>query len=436
MPIYYGTPQFPPGSRPFGSDTANQNSPFWDRFGSVAKKGLPYTPFLLPGKLLMDTFSPNRTSNATGPGFRNALMNVIRQPLGQAGAGLGLNRPPSIEDIMARLEELQNPGRYKPSMELLEAQARAMSGAQYDPVIARLRNQMGLAEGRANRNKEALGAMFNQLSGNLAGEIPGIQQQYAGAEQRSAQQYAGLKQSINDQYAQSQADQEAMMKRLNIEAAAPDALKQQGIDRDFFANQAAQQGQVQQDALGQEERGAVEYTRKGSQMAQVEGTNRQADLMFQLQDLLAQYEGQIGEAEIGKNQSYLATLTGLQNDSQKQAMDQAQRDFENYIKVINLGQSLSKAGQGALSVQSPADVASRVMGMGVSPQGAQNVQSVFMSALSSDPLIQTGVSEIGGYTLPKEALAARVMEAGRNAGLSSDELNALQVAALEYFGRR
>lgn len=433
MPIRYGdTPQFPPGSRPFGSDTANQNSPFWSTLGSGLSNGLRYS---VPG-MMATAFSPVNGGLQRGAATTGLMDKLKRTPMGSIGSGLNRSGPPSIQDILAKLEELQNPDRYRPPMDMLEAQARAMSSQQYDPIIARLHNQEGLAETRANRNKEALGSMFNQLSGNLAGEIPGIQQQYAGAEQRSADQYSGLKQSIQDQYAKSQSDQESMMQRLNIQAAAPDAMKQQGIDRDFFSNQAAASGQVQQDALGQEERGAVEYTRKGSQMAQTEGTNRQADLMFQLQDLLAQYEGQIGEAEIGKNSSYLATLTGLQNDSQKNAMDQAQRDFENYIKVVNLGQSLNKAGQGALSVQSPADVASRVLGMGLDPQGAQAVQNVFMSAVTSDPMILAGIDQQYGQALPKEALANRVREAGIQAGLSQQQLTALETAALEYFGRR
>lgn len=369
-------------------------------------------------------------------GFSGNLQNALNKPTGQIGSGLGIPQPGSIESIMERLEELQDPSRYMTPMEMMEREARAMAGAQYDPIIARLRNQMGLAEQRAGRNKEALGAMFNQLSGNLSAEIPEIQEMYQGAAQKTAGQYADLKNSITQQYSNSQAEQEEMMKRLNIEAAAPDVLQQQGVDRDYYVNRASTDAQTQASALGQEERGAVEYTRKGSQMAQTEGTQRQADLMFQLQDLLAQYEGQIGEAEIGRNQSYLSALYGLRNDSSKQAMDAAQRDFENYIKMIGVGQSLNKAGQAVTSVQSPADIANRALGMGVTPQGAQNIQNVFMSTISSDPMIMAGIDENFGQALPKEALAARVVEAGRNAGLSPQELNALQIAALEYFGRR
>lgn len=429
MPIFYGNDRLPPGfydppSSPYGPPNA---------------LGIANKPAKRPDAL-MQIISGMLTSRIPGePSAANGgdprWYDRYRGLGGQAGSQLGIPAPGSLEDIMSRLNDLQDSSRYTPPMDMLEKQARAMAAAQYDPVIARLRNQMGLSQVRAERNKQALGSMFNQLSGNLSGEIPGINQMYQGEEQKNAQQYEGLKQGIQDQYAKSQADQESMMQRLNIQAAAPDALAQQQVDKNFFVNQASQDEQVQQNAMGQEQRGAVEYTRKGSQMAQAEGTQRQADLMFQLQDLLAQYEGQIGEAEAGKNSTYLSNLYGLQNNSQQQAMDRAQRDFENYIKVLNVGQSLQKAGQ-VLNVQSPADVSKRVMGMGIDPAGAQSIQNVFMSALSSDPMIQAGIDQNFGQALPKEALAARIVEAGRQQGLNPQQLNALQVAALEYFGRR
>lgn len=424
MPVYYGIGSAPPGLNPGGGRQPGGASPsLWD----IIKSGV--------GIAAGNPTGFHQTPPSTSFQSNHALRDTLNLGGGPIGSGLGLPQPGSMDSILAKLEELQNPGRYQPSMGMIEAQARAQAGAQYDPVIARLRNQMGVAETRANRNKGALGEMFGQLSSNIAGDIPKIDSMYQGAEQKSAGQYAGLKQAIQDQYAKSQADQESMMQRLNIQAAAPDAMKQQSVDQNYFTDLAAKEGQTQQAALGQEQRGAVDYTRKGSEMALSEGTNRQADLMYQLQDLLAQYQGQIGEAETGKNSSYLSTLYGLQNQGMQQAQDKAQRDFENYIKVLNVGQSLQKAGT-ALNVQSPADVGKRMLGMGLPASSAQNIQSVFMSALSSDPMIQAGIDSNFGQALPKEALAARVVEQGRSQGLSSQELNALQVAALEYFGRR
>jgi len=399
---------------------------FWDDLEVALRVGLGSAT----GNPRRFTPTPGRLQRAP------SIFNRPNARMGPPGTGLaGLNRPPTIEDIIAKLESLQDPSRYMADQDMLQRQAMGMANAQYDPIISRLRAQMGAAEQRGNRNREVVGSMFNQLSQNLAGEIPEIQEMYAGTKQATAGQYQQLQDTINKQYQQSQADQEAMMQRLNIQAAAPDVMEEQVQDQNFFVANSAKQGQVQQDALGQEERGAVEFTRQGSQNALTEGTQRQADIMAQLAELLAELEGEVSSASAAKNQSYLATLAGLQTDSQQGAMDRAQRDFENYIKVLNVGRMLQGGGEEMGPARSPADIAGRTMALGLDPQASQRVQSAFMTGLN-DPMIQAGIDENFGQSLPREALAARIVEQGKRMGLGPQELNALQIAALEYFGRR
>lgn len=357
-------------------------------------------------------------------------------PGGQIGSSLGIPKPGSIEAILEELQRLQDPGRYAVDPAMLEKQARALVAAKYDPVFAALRSQATGAESRALRNRQQLGSMYEGLSQSLMGDIAPIQQQYANTQQKTADQYKELQQGITDQYAQSQADQEAMMKRLNIEAAAPTALGQQFKDRDFAVTQAMQQGQNVQDQLSQQGSGAVTYTRQGSELARTEGTNRQADLMAQLSDYLNQVQGQMTANEAARSAEYQSTLMGLQNNASQSSVQNAQRDFENYLKVLGVMQSLTPKQQSA--VKSPVDVGPRVMGtFGLDATSAQNVQNAFMTAISSDPLIIAGINpDQGGIGLTKEALARRVYEEGARRGLSGPELNALQEVALEYFGRQ
>ncbi len=384
-----------------------------------------------------------RINSGNGGGYRlsgGTLRKTNDRPFG----GMFRNqqyedRPPSIASILAHLQELQDPSRYLGDTDFSGA-ATAAASAQYDPIIRALEGQMASATGRANRNKTELGNMFSALSADLQGDIPEIQQQYAGDKAATKQQYQQLQQSIKQNYADTQAEQEDMMKRLNIEAAASDVLPQQQRDRDFFEQLAAAEGQTMQSALGQEERGAVEYTRQGSQIARSEGVTRQADLMADLEELLQQYEGQIGAQQVAKQNAIQALQAEYQMDAQNSALERAQRDFQNYIAMIQLGQALRKDQQGSAtpvnSVKSPADVASRALGMGLDEGDAQNIQNIFMNALG-DAKITSGVDQIFGGKLTDEALAQRVMEIARSqGGLSREEMNALQVIALEYFGRR
>lgn len=409
-------------SSPGGSGIAGPLSSILSR---QAIAGRPVTPR-----------SPNFSSGPSGPGLVGGLQKFLNTSGGRAGSQLGIPKPGSLEEILAELQRLQDPSRYYGDPNMLEAQARALVSAQYDPVTTALKGQASAAEQRAGRNREMLGSMYSGLSQSLMNDIAPIQQQYANTQQKTAGQYQELQQGIKQQYADSQAEQEAMMKRLNIEAAAPQALATQQSDKDFAVTQAMQQGQNVQDQLSQQGSGAVTYTRQGSEIARSEGTNRQADLMAQLSDYLNQVGSQIAGNEAAKGAAYQSSLMGLQQDASKSAVSNAQRDFENYLKVLGFMQSSQPKLAGP--VKSPVDIAPRVMGsFGLDADSAQQVQNAFMTAISSDPLISAGVDpNQGGIALTKEALANRIVEEGRRRGLSGSQLNALQEVALEYFGRQ
>jgi hypothetical protein len=416
-----GTPTYPNRSlrRGDNKDPLDIVNDFLHR--EVVNKGLPYAK---PG-------SWNKQGNSQQKFMGARARSMIDQLTAE------LNAPPTTAELLEQLQQLQDPSRYMQDEGSLAEQARRLVSAQYDPLIAGLEAQMGSARTRADRSKTELGRMFGALSSDLQGDVPEIQQMYTEDKAQSQQMYDQLQQQTRDQYAQTAADQQAMMQQLNIEAAAPEVLAEQNRDRDYFTQLAAQDAATEQTALGKEERGAVNYTQQGSQIARSEGTSRQADVMAQLEDLLAQYGSQIGAQQVAKNSAYLSTLGELQSGSRESAMSQAQRDFDNYISMIQLGRSLDKdstANQSSV-VKSPADVANRALNMGLGQAGAQNIQDIFMSAIGSDPQILSGTS-VFGTSVPKEAMAQRVVEAGRKAGLSKAELNALQTIALEYFGRR
>lgn len=394
---------------------------------------------------LIDRSNRGRYGGISSGEFSGGI-NSSRLPWRSAGGriGAGLSsafQPPGIEDILRRLEELQNPDRYMDASNL-EEQAMAAASAQYDPLISALRRQMASAEARGQRNKAELGRMYSALSGSYKEDIPAIQQQYAGDKASTAKLYNDQKAAVKQQYDASQKEQADMMKQLGIEAAASEVLPQQQRDEDYFINLAGQDNTVQQSALNQERAGTVNYTREGAQIARSEGTNRQADLIAELQDLLAEYEGQIGEYGAAKQQAYVAGLGQLRSQMMEDAYNRSDRAAQNYLDMINLGRALRRdeaemgAGQEIGPVKSPADIAGRVLGMGLNQAQARGIQDVMSSMLANDPTILSGRDKYFGQTVPKEALAARIVEEGRKRGFSRQALNALQTIALEYFGRR
>lgn len=414
------------------------------------------TKLLFPGNMGPDALmrgagkDPNVRQKSGGGSFRRWDQHITdpinRGIQGGLASMLGQLKPkqPTIEDILQDLQNASDPSRYMTDSADLQQQARSAAEAQYGPLIASLRNQMGQAQDRGWKQHSQLGDMFSSLSNNLRGGIPQIQQQFAETKQETQGAYDQLKQTIGNQYAESAKQQEEMYKRLNIEAAAPEVMSEQFRDKDFFTNIANTQGQTQQAALGQEERGATEYTRRNSEVAQIEGTQRQAGLMDQLSQLMSGFESQIGAHEAAKEQAYSSGLGSLQSQAQEQAQKSAQRDFDNLLQSMQIGRMLRKdefdmqggAGQFPSVVKSPGDVAGRLMGLGVSEPDAQSAFNSLIGSVGQDELIGTGVDPSTQLPLTKEALARRVVEEGQRQGLPPDVLNALQIAALEYFGRR
>lgn len=354
------------------------------------------------------------------------------------------NQDNSTDDILKQLQGLNDPSRYMADQNSLMQQARASANAQYDPIIAALRKQMGLATERGNRNKAALGQMFGELSNNLKADVPVVQKQYADTRGQTDAQFDQLKGNIKQTYADANQQQEDVFKRLNIEAAAPAVTEQQTRDQAFFQNNADKEKQTLRDVLTTQEGGAVNYARQGGEIAIHEGTERQANLMQDLSDMLSQLEGQVGANEAAKEQSYTSALGQLQSQANESASKRAQSDFNNYIATINLGRGLKSdqlaelkamSNQGTTATKALSDVAPRALSMGLDQTGATRIQNSFMAGLS-DPSVQAGMDPDTGSSLSPEARAARIVEAGRQQGLSSAEINALQNIALEYFGRR
>lgn len=388
-------------------------------------------------KLINPTWSYN---TANGPRPKGNMIDRMKAEAARQKANADARRQQqqsgksSINDILSRLEQLQDPSRYMMDQAELDRQA-GMAGAQYDAAIAGLRGQIGNAQSRAARYDTQLNDMYTSLSNNLQGSVPVVQQQFADTKAQTADQYKQLEGAITDQYARSQAEQEAMYKRLNIQAAAEGTMPQQMRDRDFFVNTAKAQGNTMQTALGQEERGATEFSRQGSQIASAEGTNRRADLQAQLQEMMAAFEGQIGQQEAAKAAAVADARNSLSGSMQKNALDRAQQDFQNYISMIKLGQDLKGKDAGGSAVQSPADVASRALNLGLGTGEAQRLQNVFMSGLGGNEMILGGLNPETGTAATKEALARQIVESGRQQGMTQAQLNVLQTIALEYFGR-
>lgn len=349
----------------------------------------------------------------------------------------------STDQILQQLQAMQDPSRYMIDQGSLQAQAQAMANSQYDPVIASLRDQATQATNRGERNQQHVINTFNNLSDSLHQDLPAINQNYDQTKQNSSQEYNNLQDSIKNQYAQSQQQQEDLYKRLNIQAAAPDAIPLQTTNRDYFLNRAKTDSQNQQSALTTEQQGANDFTNRNSQIARTEGAQRSSDIGVQLGDLLNQYNSQIGAQQSAKANAYTSGLMSLWQQNQKFALDRTQNDFTNYLAAANFGKGLQNdqvdqyvkmAQLQQNPVKSIADLPRRILGMGLPATSAQKIQDTFAGSLA-DPMVSSGFNPVTGVGATPESKVSRMVEMGKQQGLSPQELQALQLSALEYFGR-
>lgn len=376
-----------------------------------------------PGITNNTTPPPQQAQNQNLPGMNNYFSYLN-------------NQLPPPSEIFNRLQNISNPSNYMMDPSILQQQAQSAANAQYDPIIGNLQNQMNISQQRADRNKGYVDSMFQGLSNSLQGDVPKINQTFDAGKQKTQNEYTQLQNSIQGQYADTQNAQNDVFNRLGIQAATPDIAPRQAKDQAFFENMAKSAGQTQQDALNLQQNGAVDYTNRGSQIARAEGTQRQADITNQLNDLLQGYQGQIGSNVQAKNQSYISALGSLYQQARQFALEEAQRNTGNYTSAINTGRDLVNDMWNHMNLvqntHSPAQVGARAITFGLPFESAQKLQNVFSGAVM-DPYIQHGIDQSTGANLTPQAKTAKVMEIAQQNGLSQPELNALQAISLEYF---
>lgn len=429
--------------------------PFWDR-------DRPYYPGTSPGAFKPD---PVRSSAGGIPGHAPVNSSSIFDDIlgGLLGAGLlphfgprsipghGTMAPDSSPIIQKGWES--DPGASNSGNSLYEqllalalgqgggpdnaglaSQAQHAVNAQYDPQIAALQRAMEASKGRAATSRVELGNMYASLHDSELADIPKITQIFNEGAQGVKQQYDQLGQQVAGDYKAAEQQEQQLMQRLNLQAAAPDIMAQQSSDQQFFKGQQGQSEQDTLDALKLIQSGSEAFTREGAQMAQYEGTNRQADVMSQLEQFLTNTTGQIGDLQGAKQNAYMSMLGQLQNSAQSQYSQQQNQLFERLLDIAKLQQSGMQGGINQYKAGPLA--ASQYLGS----SGAQNPEALnsFLLQTLQDPTIQSGrtMGPDGRPTgMTPEAAASLAQQKAAAAGMSPQSQQQIYMAMLAYMGR-
>ena len=211
--------------------------------------------------------------------------------------------------------------------------AATAANTEFDPQISAVAALIKQMQEMTERNKAELGSMYGALSQSINNDLPVIAQQYGQTKSDITNLYDQLRGTITGNYDKARQDQMAEFERLGIQAAAPDAFKQQDADKNFLSNLAGIINQGTQNVLNVQQKGTEDFTRSNAHLSDAEGKNRISDLLDQLSDR---------QFTLGQQQN---SLIGAKASAQRQFQDQfEQQDFNNNMTLaqFNAQQEQSK----------------------------------------------------------------------------------------------
>lgn len=352
----------------------------------------------------------------------------------------------SLQDqLMAQISSVPS---YVTPIEVLRKQAQSQMNAQYDPLINALMTQMGQTTQRAHKNEAQAKSMYNALGQSFAADLPGIVQQSKMAEQETQRRYANAQQSMQNDYAKQSADQQAILERLGIQAAAPAANSQQQADQAYFAGQNQLEKQSALDALKQQSAAAQTYQSNLADTSRMAGVNTAQDIASQLEQYLQQAQGQMGTLQAQKSSGLEALLAQMQNADIQSANKMHQQEIDNLMALANFKQkTLSNSSangpfRGTSGSQGAANYLAQMLGPDRTGTASQIVKLITDTMQNKDVVL--GKHKIGvdpyGKTLYaqntdqfiQELLRRNLEKAG---GFAPSDVNAAIDALMAYMGK-
>jgi hypothetical protein len=217
----------------------------------------------------------------------------------------------------------------------LRRMAEQQAGAQFDPVIAALKNEMGVHSERANRSAKTAREMYGALAKDYLSQLPEMTQQFAAEDQQTNQRYDQAQQQMGADYQKNASQQDALLKQLGIQAASPDASQQSRDDQAYFQNQMESDQQSALSALNEQQAAQQNYQQNLGSNAKMAGANLSSDIGQELSDYLGGAESQMTQLRGQRGSTVAALLAQLQQQDSERVAQQRQQEFDNQMKLFN-----------------------------------------------------------------------------------------------------
>lgn len=227
--------------------------------------------------------------------------------------------------------------------ETLKKLAESQVGAQFDPQISALQSEINTHSRRGERSANTAKDMYGSLAKDYLSQLPAMTEQFAAEDRSTDQRYDQAQAQMQDQYSKQAAEQEAVLKRLGIQAAAPEASQQSQDDQAYFQNQMESDQQAAISALNEQQNAQKDYQQNLGSNAKMAGVNSYNDIMGELQDYLGQAGSQLTGLRTQKSSAIAALLAQMQAQDQQNQQSQQQQQFDNMMKMFNFQLDATKA---------------------------------------------------------------------------------------------
>jgi hypothetical protein len=232
-------------------------------------------------------------------------------------------------------------------LEQLRQMAQQQVSAQYDPQISALENEASIHSKRGQQSASTARQMYGALAKDTLSQLPGLTSQFKAEDDATNQRYDQAQQQMQGEYDQQAAQQDAVLKKLGIQAASQDASQQSKDDQAYFQNQSESDQQNAQTALQQQQEAQSDYTQNSGNNAKMAGENTAQDIMSQLTDYLDQNSNQVQSLTAGKQSAIAALLQQMQSQDASRVQTESQQQFDNMMKLYNYQLDATKADQSA-----------------------------------------------------------------------------------------
>lgn len=229
----------------------------------------------------------------------------------------------------------------------LKQMAQEQVGAQFDPVIHALMDQMAQTGNRATRNAGEARKMYNSLGSDFLSQLPELTNQFAQQDKETNARYDSAQQQLKQQYQGQQDQQNAILQQLGIQAAAPDASKQAADDQSYFQGSMEADQQSALNALKQQQLAQSNYTQNLGDTTKVAGENQAQDIMQQFRDYMGQANSQLTGLQQQRGSALASLLQQMQAQDAQRVQSEEQKQFQNLMSLANFQLSAAKAAQSA-----------------------------------------------------------------------------------------